>query len=39
MHHPESLYISTYDAPKVAALKRVFPLSYVSTPVLTVASR
>jgi peptide-methionine (S)-S-oxide reductase len=39
VRHPDSLYISTYDLPKVAALKRVFPLSYVSAPVLTVASR
>jgi len=39
VHHPDSPYIATYDLPKVAALKRVFPLSYVSAPVLTVASR
>ena len=39
VHHPDSPYIATYDLPKVAALKRVFPLSYVSAPVLTIASR
>jgi peptide-methionine (S)-S-oxide reductase len=39
VHHPDSPYIATYDLPKVAALKRVFPLSYISAPVLTVASR
>ncbi|HXQ13519.1 MAG TPA: peptide-methionine (S)-S-oxide reductase MsrA [Caulobacteraceae bacterium] len=39
VHHPDSPYIATYDLPKVAALKRVFPLSYVPAPVLTVASR
>jgi peptide-methionine (S)-S-oxide reductase len=39
VHHPDSPYIATYDLPKVAALKRVFPLSYVAAPVLTVASR
>jgi peptide-methionine (S)-S-oxide reductase len=39
VHHPDSPYIATYDLPKVAALKRVFPLSYVSAPVLTMASR
>jgi len=39
VHHPDSPYIATYDLPKVAALRRVFPLSYVATPVLTVASR
>ena len=39
VHHPDSPYIATYDLPKVAALKRIFPLSYVAAPVLTVASR
>jgi peptide-methionine (S)-S-oxide reductase len=39
VHHPESGYIAAYDLPKVAALKRVFPASYVAAPVLTVASR
>lgn len=39
VHHRDNPYIATYDLPKVAALKRVFPLSYVATPVLTVASR
>ncbi|HEY3694340.1 peptide-methionine (S)-S-oxide reductase MsrA [Phenylobacterium sp.] len=39
VHHPDSGYIATYDLPKVAALKRIFPASYVATPVLTVASR
>ena len=39
VHHPENPYIATYDLPKVAALKRVFPLSYAAAPVLTVASR
>jgi peptide-methionine (S)-S-oxide reductase len=39
VHHPDSPYIATYDLPKVAALKRVFPASYVAAPVLTVASR
>jgi peptide-methionine (S)-S-oxide reductase len=39
VHHPDSVYIATYDLPKVAALKRVFPASYVATPVLTIASR
>ena len=38
-HHPDNPYIATYDLPKVAALKRVFPLSYVSSPVLTLAWR
>ena len=39
VHHPDSGYIATYDLPKVEALKRVFPQSYVAAPVLTVASR
>jgi peptide-methionine (S)-S-oxide reductase len=39
VHHPDSPYIATYDLPKVAALKRVFPLSYVASPVLTLAWR
>jgi peptide-methionine (S)-S-oxide reductase len=38
-HHPDNPYIATFDLPKVAALKRVFPLSYVSSPVLTLAWR
>ena len=39
VHHPDSPYIATYDLPKVAALKRVFPVSYVAAPVLALASR
>jgi peptide-methionine (S)-S-oxide reductase len=39
VHHPDSPYIATYDLPKVAALRRVFPQSYVAAPVLTVATR
>jgi peptide-methionine (S)-S-oxide reductase len=39
VHHPDSGYIATFDLPKVEALKRVFPQSYVAAPVLTVASR
>ncbi len=39
VHHRDNPYIAAYDLPKVAALKRVFPLSYVAAPVLTVASR
>jgi peptide-methionine (S)-S-oxide reductase len=32
--HPDSLYISTYDAPKVTALARLFPGLYRQQPVL-----
>jgi peptide-methionine (S)-S-oxide reductase len=39
VHHPDSPYIATYDLPKVAALKRVFPQSYVASPVLALAWR
>ena len=33
--HPESGYIETFDMPKLAALKRLFPTQYVEQPVLT----
>lgn len=33
--HPESGYIETFDMPKVAALKRLFPAQYVEQPTLT----
>jgi peptide-methionine (S)-S-oxide reductase len=39
VHHPDSPYIATYDLPKVAALKAVFPAQYRPAPVLTLASR
>jgi peptide-methionine (S)-S-oxide reductase len=32
--HPEQPYIATYDLPKVAALKSLFPDAYRATPVL-----
>ena len=32
--HPDQPYIATYDLPKVAALKAVFPDAYRATPVL-----
>jgi peptide-methionine (S)-S-oxide reductase len=32
--HPDSLYIATFDAPKVDGLKRLFPDLYQSQPVL-----
>jgi peptide-methionine (S)-S-oxide reductase len=32
--HPDSLYIATYDAPKVAALAKLFPGLYEPRPVL-----
>ena len=39
VHHPDSGYIATYDLPKVAALKAVFPAQYRPAPVLALASR
>ena len=33
--HPESGYIATFDMPKLAALKRLFPSQYVEQPILT----
>jgi peptide-methionine (S)-S-oxide reductase len=35
VHHPDALYISTYDLPKVAALKTLFPALYRAQPVTT----
>jgi peptide-methionine (S)-S-oxide reductase len=35
LHHPDSAYIATFDMPKVAALKAMFPTSYRSAPVRT----
>jgi peptide-methionine (S)-S-oxide reductase len=32
--HPESLYIATFDLPKIAALQKVFPAEFRSDPVL-----
>jgi peptide-methionine (S)-S-oxide reductase len=32
--NPDSPYIATYDAPKVAALAQLFPKLYVAQPVL-----
>jgi peptide-methionine (S)-S-oxide reductase len=32
--HPDNLYIMTFDAPKVAALARLFPAAYLSRPTL-----
>lgn len=36
--HPHNLYIMTFDAPKVAALARLFPGLYVARPTLLMAS-
>lgn len=36
--HPHNLYIATFDAPKVAALAKEFPGSYVARPMLATAS-
>jgi peptide-methionine (S)-S-oxide reductase len=33
IHHPESGYIETYDMPKLAALKSLFPTLYRPAPV------
>ncbi len=33
-HHPDALYIATYDMPKVQALKALFPADYLVKPVL-----
>ena len=35
VHHPEAPYIATYDLPKVAALKAMFPDQYRAVPVTT----
>jgi len=35
VHHPDQPYIATYDLPKVAALKALFPTEYRATPVTT----
>jgi peptide-methionine (S)-S-oxide reductase len=35
IHHPDAPYIATYDLPKVAALKAMFPAAYRATPVRT----
>jgi peptide-methionine (S)-S-oxide reductase len=32
--HPDSLYIATYDLPKIGALQRVFPAEFQADPVL-----
>jgi peptide-methionine (S)-S-oxide reductase len=32
--HPDSVYIATFDLPKIAALKKIFPGEFVSSPVL-----
>ncbi|HZL00458.1 MAG TPA: peptide-methionine (S)-S-oxide reductase MsrA [Caulobacteraceae bacterium] len=34
VHHPDAPYIATYDAPKVAALKSIFPTDYRAKAVL-----
>jgi peptide-methionine (S)-S-oxide reductase len=39
VHNPTQGYIATYDLPKVAALKALFPADYRPTPVLALASR
>jgi len=36
-HHPDQGYIATYDLPKVAALKALFPGDWRPAPVLTLA--
>ncbi len=35
VRHPDAAYIATYDLPKVAALKTMFPADYRATPVRT----
>jgi len=35
VHHPQAPYIATYDLPKVAALKALFPTQYQARPVTT----
>jgi len=35
VHHPDQPYIATYDLPKVAALKALFPTEYRAAPVTT----
>ena len=32
VHHPDQPYIATYDLPKVAALKVLFPADYRASP-------
>jgi len=39
VHHPDAPYIATYDAPKLTALKTLFPGEWRQAPVLTLASR
>lgn len=39
IHHPESVYIQVNDLPKIAALKRLYPELYRSTPVMVTAQR
>ena len=39
VRHPDFPYIAAFDAPKVAALKRLFPGQYVETPVTVGAGR
>jgi peptide-methionine (S)-S-oxide reductase len=39
VHHPEQPYIATYDLPKVAALKALFPGDWRPAPLLALASR
>lgn len=36
--HPDSGYIATFDLPKIANLKKLFPQQYRETPVLVMAS-
>ncbi|MEO8812373.1 MAG: peptide-methionine (S)-S-oxide reductase MsrA [Caulobacteraceae bacterium] len=35
VHHPDAVYIATYDMPKVAALRSLFPRDYRASPVTT----
>ena len=37
VHHPDSLYIVVNDAPKITALRRLYPESYRETPVRVAA--
>jgi len=39
VHHPDAPYIATYDAPRLKALKALFPDAWRGAPVLTLAAR
>jgi peptide-methionine (S)-S-oxide reductase len=39
VHHPDQPYIATYDLPKVAALRALFPEDWRQAPLLTLAAR